>query len=175
MQIKDYIIIILTALCIFFFIKLCRKDDIDSVKTRETYDYTIKYDTVSFIQPDYISKITIDSVPFYFNDSCISIPIEQLYYSDSLYSAWVSGYNVSIDSLKIIEKITEITHTIERDINHYQKFGILAGVGVGSNFKGKIELSPYIGAEINKHNVLIGYDVLNKDLKIMYAYKFTIK
>ena len=66
------------------------------------------------------------------NDSIdVPIPIYQKRYSDSLYTAWVSGYEPNLDSIRLY--MPEITTTITKTIVKKPRlsFGIQAGAGYG--------------------------------------------
>lgn len=73
-------------------------------------------------------------------DSTVTIPITQKIYRDSLYTAYVSGYAQSLDSITVRERITtlHITKTKRRKWN----IGINAGYGIGL-LTGKPE--PFLG------------------------------
>ena len=74
------------------------------------------------------------------------LPIEQKVYSDSNYTAYVSGYNANLDSMRIYNKEKEITQLVERTVtkSKVRRFGIgvTAGYGVGLNSK---RVEPFIG------------------------------
>ena len=61
----------------------------------------------------------------------VPIPICQKRYSDSLYTAWVSGFEPNLDSIRLY--IPEITTTITKTIVKKPRlsFGIQAGAGFG--------------------------------------------
>ena len=61
----------------------------------------------------------------------IPVPIYQKRYSDSLYTAWVSGYEPNLDSIRLY--MPEITTTITKTIVKKPRlsFGIQAGAGYG--------------------------------------------
>ena len=61
----------------------------------------------------------------------VPIPIYQKRYSDSLYTAWVSGYEPNLDSIRLY--MPEITTTITKTIVKKPRlsFGIQAGAGYG--------------------------------------------
>lgn len=78
-------------------------------------------------------------------DSALAvIPITQKIYSDSLYQAWVSGYSQTLDSIKIYNKTTTITKTVETV--KYKKKHWSAGFQVGYGYNGSF--SPYIGVGV---------------------------
>ena len=150
---------------------------VDRVEIRETRDTIVDYSVVSIITPVLNIERVVDTVIYTItaNDTTLSVPlpISEYYYSDTNYQAWITGYDCRLDSLKYREKNTTITHTIERDIHHYQKLGLLAGAEIGYNIHtSKLSLAPQIGFEIKGNNFLIGYDVLNQEARVTYLYKF---
>ncbi len=74
----------------------------------------------------------------------ISLPITQKVYEDSIYTAWVSGYEPALDSIRIYQPVTTITKTITNTEIHYKTkrwgVGVQAGLGVTPN-----RIEPYIG------------------------------
>lgn len=74
--------------------------------------------------PEYLPGDTIhDSID-------VPIPIVQKRYDDSLYTAWVSGYEPNLDSIRISEReiITTITKVVDRPAS---RFSIGPSVGLG--------------------------------------------
>lgn len=73
----------------------------------------------------------------------IQIPISQKVYEDTLYKAYVSGYEPNLDSITIKQKTTYITHTI-RDKESRFRIGLQAGYGLTP--KG---MMPYFGVGLS--------------------------
>lgn len=74
------------------------------------------------------------------NDSIdIELPIEQKVYSDSLYKAWVSGFDAHLDSIYIYQPTRYITIKQTEKPSRWS-WGVQAGLGITP--KG---LQPYIG------------------------------
>ena len=74
------------------------------------------------------------------NDSVeVELPIEQKVYSDSLYKAWVSGFDARLDSIYIYQPTRYITIKTTEQQSRWS-WGIQAGMGITP--KG---LQPYIG------------------------------
>ena len=74
------------------------------------------------------------------NDSVeVELPIEQKVYSDSLYKAWVSGFDARLDSIHIYQPTRYITIKTTEQQSQWS-WGIQAGMGITP--KG---LQPYIG------------------------------
>lgn len=76
------------------------------------------------------------------------VPISQKHYSDSTYEAWVSGYKPTLDSIRIAQPVTTITHTTTHtEIRYKQKrwaLGVQAGMGVTPH-----KIVPYVGVGVN--------------------------
>lgn len=114
------------------------------ISTPKPTDSTIlRYETVvvpirdTLLVPD---TAKIDSVN-------VVVPIMQKVFRDSIYQAWVSGYNPSLDSIHISQRTTTITRTITNTEVQYKakrwSVGVHLGVGVTPR---KVE--PYIGIGI---------------------------
>lgn len=93
--------------------------------------------------PRYISERAVDSVP------CPVVPVHhirlvQRYYRDSLYEAWVSGYEPRIDSLRVFAtretlRVNTVTvNTVETDWSRWS-VGLSAGYGWNGRW------SPFVG------------------------------
>lgn len=146
------------ALCIISFIsgydyasKHCT-----NVVTRA--DTIIKRDTVTAV-PDTIYKtielgekivkVAVRGDTLYRIDTvAVSLPFVQKQYKDSSYSAWVSGYEPSLDSIKIFPKTTIIRESkVEKQKD--RRWGVYGGVGIGVSDR----VTPYVG-------IGIGYRIL---------------
>lgn len=73
----------------------------------------------------------------------VLIPISQKVYEDTLYKAYVSGYEPKLDSITIKQRTTYITHTI-RDKESRFRIGLQAGYGLTP--KG---MMPYVGVGVS--------------------------
>lgn len=73
----------------------------------------------------------------------VQIPISQKVYEDTLYRAYISGYEPNLDSITIKQKTTYITHTI-RDKESRFRIGLQAGYGLTP--KG---MQPYVGVGLS--------------------------
>lgn len=103
----------------------------------------LRYVTVRMPVNDTIPQIDADTLVR--KDSvAVEIPITQKVYRDSTYQAWVSGYTPSLDSIRIYQPVTTITHTITNTEVKYKtkRWGVGLQVGMGVT-PSKIE--PYIG------------------------------
>lgn len=73
----------------------------------------------------------------------VQIPISQKVYEDTLYKAYVSGYEPKLDSITIKQKTTYITHTIRNKESQF-RIGLQAGYGLTP--KG---MMPYFGVGLS--------------------------
>ena len=117
---------------------------VDSVKKSfpvPVDSFVVRYATKSLaVARDSVAKDTTQSV----NDSVkVQIPISQKVYEDTLYKAYVSGYEPKLDSITIKQRTTYITHTI-RDKESRFRIGLQAGYGLTP--KG---MQPYVGIGVS--------------------------
>lgn len=145
------------ALCIICFIsgydyasKHCA-----NVVTRT--DTIIKRDTVTLI-PDTVCdtvqlgerivKVAVRDTLHRIDTVTVSLPFVQKQYKDSNYSAWVSGYEPSLDSIKIFPK-TIIVRESKVERKKDRRWGVYGGVGIDVSDR----VTPYVG-------IGIGYRIL---------------
>lgn len=117
---------------------------VDSVKKSfpvPVDSFVVRYAMKSLaVARDSVAKGTTQSV----NDSVkVQIPISQKVYEDTLYKAYVSGYEPKLDSITIKQRTTYITHTI-RDKESRFRVGLQAGYGLTP--KG---MMPYFGVGLS--------------------------
>ena len=78
----------------------------------------------------------------------VSLPFVQKQYKDSSYSAWISGYEPSLDSIRVFPKTTIIRESkVVRQKD--RRWGVFGGVGIGVSDR----ITPCVG-------VGIGYRIL---------------
>ena len=78
----------------------------------------------------------------------VALPYVQKQYKDSSYSAWISGYEPSLDSIRVFPKTTIIRESkVVRQKD--RRWGVFGGVGIGVSDR----ITPYVG-------VGIGYRIL---------------
>lgn len=112
---------------------------VDSVKKSflvPVDSFVVRYITKSLPKDSATKQHRSDSVK-------AQIPISQKVYEDTLYRAYVSGYEPNLDSITIKQKTTYITHTI-RDKESRFRIGLQAGYGLTS--KG---MMPYVGVGLS--------------------------
>ena len=161
---KDILVLVLllTALVLGFILGRGKKGEVQ-VKERIKTEVVTKYDTIRAAAPkpihDTIVKWQEARVPReHFRDLTkmtkgsdsvnVTLPITQRTYRDSNYTAWVSGYKPSLDSIHTYNKMVYTTRTIERTVTKPPNrwgIGINAGYGYGINSK---LFEPYIGVGV---------------------------
>lgn len=114
-------------------------------------------DTVPYVKPlardsvvvRYVTKklpIAHDTVHLICIDSAgVNIPLTQKQYCDSTYTAWVSGYEASLDSIRVYKKreVVTVNKIIKEPPN---RFVISLNIGYGlTPYNG---LQPYIGVGV---------------------------
>lgn len=123
---------------------------------RDTVRVTI-VDTVRIVYPVVRDSLVVryvterlpvkrDSVQIGCTDSVdVEIPITQKRYADSTYTAWVSGYRPSLDSIHIYPRheVVTITNTIRQKP---KRWNVGLNVGYGLTPKG---LQPYVGVGVS--------------------------
>ena len=110
----------------------------------------LRYETIKVPAYDTIRTTVADTLG---TDSVtVRIPITQKVYEDSTYQAWVSGYNPALDSIRIFQPVTTITHTITNTEVRYKtkRWGVGLQIGVGLT-PNKVE--PYVGVGVH-YNIL---------------------
>ena len=74
----------------------------------------------------------------------VEVPVEQKRYDDSLYTAWVSGYQPALDSIRLHQP--EVVTTIERTIvKPAPRWSIGPSVGAGVSITGQQQAGIFVG------------------------------
>ena len=89
---------------------------------------------------DSAASVDVAIIDTTYDEHDIQIPIMQRMYRDSLYTAWVSGYCASLDSIQINIRSPSVIQT--KTIRDTKKWGFGIQGGVGITPKG---IQPYIG------------------------------
>lgn len=77
----------------------------------------------------------------------VPVPVEQKRYDDSLYTAWVSGYQPQLDSIALHQP--EVVTTIERTIvKPAPRWSIGPAVGAGVSITGQQQAGIFVGFTI---------------------------
>ena len=146
------------ALCIICFISGYDYANKHCANVVTRTDTIIKRDTVTLI-PDTVCdtvqlgerivKVAVRGDTLHRIDTVtVSLPFVQKQYKDSNYSAWVSGYEPSLDSIKIFPK-TIIVRESKVERKKDRRWGVYGGVGIGVSDR----ITPCVG-------VGIGYRIL---------------
>lgn len=160
------------ALCGFFFGKAMyqptygEKVDRDTVIVHDTVpdinptpkdSATIRYITrfLPFSKHDTVSQVELITL----HDSVmVEVPITSKHYQSKDYDAWVSGYEPSLDSIKVYKETQYITETITRTVKDKGKhFFLDVGAGCEYQFNTKTAV-PFaeLGARLKIGKVGIG-------------------
>lgn len=153
------------ALCGFFFGKAVY-DTTDSIKVERDTIYVT--DTVRYYVPTpvYEDKVrteykwltrvdhVIDTNKMVVHDSVlVEVPITSKHYKAKEYDAWISGYEPSLDSIRVYQEKEYITEKITITKTKRKPWGIGFSAGYGYDIKTKTA-SPFIG-------VGISYDIIS--------------
>ena len=78
----------------------------------------------------------------------VPVPIVQKRYDDSLYTAWVSGFEPNLDSIRLHqpEVVTTITQTI---VKRLSRWSVGPAVGVGVSADGERRLGVFVGVGVS--------------------------
>lgn len=124
----------------------------------------ISYDTIPYFLPvardSTVVRYVVKELPVSRRDTasnrqdtaCVAIPITQKTYGDSTYTAWVSGYEARLDSIKTYQQTKTICNTVaaRRKMPPWG-IGVTAGYGIGQG-----GLTPYIGVGVTYRLFSIG-------------------
>ena len=165
-KIRDYIlwtIAILFVVSLVFNARTCQTSVTGTAS--DTTRVTI-YDTIKVVKPiakdsvvvRYVAEVVrvtdtiIDSVKVgtdctLSEDIEVEIPITQKVYEDSTYTAYVSGFNLSLDSIFIYPK-TEV-QTITNKVDDKSRWSISVHGGYGLTLTKQPRFEPYIGIGIS--------------------------
>ena len=96
----------------------------------------VKHTTTTTTDTLYRDIVRVDSVD-------VEIPIEKKTYEDSVYFAMVSGYKVSLDSIKVYPRNTIVEHYIKSKPKRFG-IGVVGGYGLS-----KDGLMPFVGVGVS--------------------------
>lgn len=149
--------ILLFACCIVSFLGGYDYASKHCYNVRTVTDTIIERDTITAI-PDTVFrtvalgektvKVVIHDTLCKTDTVTVSLPFVQKQYKDSSYSAWISGYEPSLDSIRVFPKTTIIRESkVVRQKD--RRWGVFGGVGIGVSDR----ITPCVG-------VGIGYRIL---------------
>lgn len=150
-------LILLIACCIVSFLGGYDFASKHCYNVRTVTDTIVKRDTITSI-PDTVFrtvalgektvKVVIHDTLCKTDTVTVSLPFVQKQYKDSSYSAWISGYEPSLDSIRVFPKTTIIRESkVVRQKD--RRWGVFGGVGIGVSDR----ITPCVG-------VGIGYRIL---------------
>ena len=149
--------ILIIACCIISFLGGYDYASKHCYNVRTVTDTIIERDTITAI-PDTVYrtvalgektvKVVIHDTLCKTDTVTVSLPFVQKQYKDSSYSAWISGYEPSLDSIRVFPKTTIIRESkVVRQKD--RRWGVFGGVGIGVSDR----ITPCVG-------VGIGYRIL---------------
>lgn len=118
---------------------------VDSARVRYVTRFlpVVKNDTINhFVE---VSKMIHDTVE-------VQVPIISKHYGSKDYDAWVSGYEPSLDSIKVYREKEIITETVTKTNTKRKPWGLGFTVGYGYDFSSKTA-APFVG-------VGLSYDII---------------
>lgn len=132
----------------------------DSLPAYDTVRVTV-YDTITYRNPVAVDSVVIRYVAAKMSvastqDSVIrleeprdsaevAVPITQKVYRDTAYTAWVSGYMPSLDSISIRQSTHYVTETVPA---RRKRWGVGVHAGYGVTAERNPRFAPYIGIGI---------------------------
>lgn len=147
-------VLLVCSLCLNWL--LCCENGKGRIKGRIGTDTTrvTVVDTVPYVKPvardsvvvRYVTKklpIVHDTVlPICIDSADVDIPITQKRYSDSTYTAWVSGYEAKLDSIRVYSRkeVITINKIIKEPPNRF-----VVSLNIGYGLTPQKGLQPYIG------------------------------
>lgn len=128
-----------------------------TIETKVKVDTLVVLDTIRVSEPVYVTQKVVDRIVVPVTDTIVKndttfvyLPRTQRKYMSPYYDAWVSGYNPTLDSIKIFQKTKYVTKEIPYIVKQKRHWGIGVQVGYGA---GKEGLSPYVGVGLH-YNLL---------------------
>lgn len=167
--------LVIAVLLVSLFVSLTNRKEVVIEKVTSDTVYVIKTDTYKVEKPIFLTEVIVDT--FLVKDTLNNeylIPKTQKYYKDSLYEAWVSGYNPNLDSLNIYNKTKFVTITNNTTKEIYPKTTALY-FNLGTMYIGD-KFAPKIGADFKFRNgMMIGANVGLYDKRVFYGLDFRFK
>lgn len=153
---KDNLIICIILLVLlasaFFAGRLTKHVEPQEIEVVKTDTLTV-HDTTFIDRPVPVREKLVEKIYVPVTDTLhlhdttfIVLPRTQKEYTDSLYHAYVSGFQPQLDSIQIFQKTKYITTTIREPAKKWH-VGVMAGYGVTLNNK-QVVLSPYLGVGV---------------------------
>ena len=95
-----------------------------------------KTDTLIYYLPKYITELHVRVDTLFVRDTIlVEVPITQKEYSDSTYTAWISGYKPRLDSIEVYQRTVRINTIVTEKIpTTTSRWVITAGLNVGVGY-----------------------------------------
>lgn len=148
----------LIVLCVGIFLGLCtgfftgkalydkpnvekvERDTITIVDTIPQYFPVVRDSAIINYVTKYLPVLHTDTMTQWFtmhDTVAVEVPITSKHYSSQNYDAWVSGFEPSLDSIKVYQKETVITETITKVVKERKHFFLDVGAGCEYRFNDK--------------------------------------
>lgn len=148
----------LIVLCVGIFLGLCtgfftgkaiydkpivekvERDTVTIVDTIPQYFPVVRDSSVVKYITKYLPVLHTDTMTQWFtmhDTVAVEVPITSKHYSSQNYDAWVSGFEPSLDSIKVYQKETVITETITKVVKERKHFFLDVGTGCEYRFNDK--------------------------------------
>lgn len=128
--------------------------DVEVVRDTVTVE-TLIHDTVPVDRPVYIKEKVVENIyvpvvdTLRYHDTCfVVLPRSQREYADSLYTAWISGYDPRLDSIRIVRTLHMVTNTVTVK-EPPKRWGLGVAAGYGLTLAPQPQLSPFIGVGVS--------------------------
>lgn len=146
--------LVAAALAVSFHLGRC-KGRTEAPEPQERIDTltVVKVDTVTVVKPRYIAQTVVRTDTITVCDT-LTVEVERVsrHYADSLYDAWVSGIDPTLDTLKVFPRSVttyiDRTVTVERRVPARWGISITAGYGITGSRDG-IAAQPFVGVGVS--------------------------
>ena len=149
----------LIVLCVGIFLGLCtgfftgkaiydkplevgiKRDTVTIVDTIPQYFPVVRDSAVVNYVTKYFPVLHTDTMTQWFtmhDTVAVEVPITSKHYSSQNYDAWVSGFEPSLDSIKVYQKETVITEMITKVVKERKHFFLDVGAGCEYRFNDKV-------------------------------------
>lgn len=161
---------VIVGVCFGLMVHQCTRKPVEAVKVK--VDTVVVYDTIADYRPQAKDSVvvrwvtlrvptggrggthvtddpdTVGEVTGMVHDTvAVDIPITSKHYETESYQAWVSGYEPSLDSIKVYQRTEYITETVTR-MKPPARFSVGLQGGYGYGFKSK-QIEPYVGIGVS--------------------------
>lgn len=151
-NLKGYLLAVLVGAvlmaCALFGVRSCTEKPSGPSVVRDTL---ILHDTIRIEKPVARYVVTRDTlkIPVVVKERdtiFVRLPWEEKTYTDSCYTAVVSGYEPSLERIEVYPRNTTITETRTIEVPVRKHWGVGVQVGGGAVlYDGKVVLAPYVG------------------------------